>query len=98
MKEKSIVQYTRNTLPKGKTDWDKLKNMPEVAIEKAAKSDDENPRWTKKMLEHATLRMPQKKVPVHMYLDEDVIEWFKLKGRGYQTRINSVLRSYVHKH
>ena len=98
MKDKSIVRYARSTLPKGKTDWDKIKNMSEEAIDKSAKSDHENPRWTKKMLEHATLRMPQRKVPVHMYIDEDVIDWFKLKGRGYQTRINSVLKSYVHKH
>jgi len=72
--------------------------MPEAEIDKAAKSDHENPRWTKKMLEQATMHMPQKKVSVHMYIDEDVIDWFKLKGRGYQTRINSVLKSYIHKH
>jgi uncharacterized protein (DUF4415 family) len=98
MKGKNIVRYTRETLPKGKTDWDKLKNMSEEAIDKAAKSDQENPRWTKKMLEQATLSMPQRKVPIHIYIDEDVINWFKLKGRGYQSRINSVLKSYVHKH
>jgi uncharacterized protein (DUF4415 family) len=72
--------------------------MSEEEIENAAKSDTDNPRWTKKMLDSAEVRMPQKKVSVHMYVDEDVIEWFKLKGRGYQTRINSVLKSYVHKH
>jgi len=98
MKGKNIVQYTRGTLPKGKTNWDKLKNMSEEEIDKSAKSDRENPRWTKKMLDTATLRMPQRKVSVHMYIDEDIIDWFKLKGRGYQTRINSVLKSYVHKH
>ena|ERR1700761_5046648 len=98
MKDKSIVRYTKSTLPKGKTDWDKLKNMSEEAIDKAAQSDHENPRWTKKMLEQATLHMPYRKVSVHMYIDEDIIDWFKSRGRGYQTRINSVLKSYVHKH
>jgi len=27
-------------------------------------------------------------------VDEDVIEWFKAQGAGYQTRINSVLRAF----
>jgi len=30
-----------------------------------------------------------------MRLDEDIVKWFKARGRGYQTRINAVLRAYV---
>lgn len=62
----------------------------------AENEDKENPLWTKKMLSSAILHMPKKKVEVHMYVDEDIIHWFKSKGRGYQTRINTVLKSYVH--
>lgn len=98
MKDKNIVRYSRNTLPKGKTQWEKLESMSEEEIEKSAKADRDNPRWTKNMLNSATLQMPQKKVSVHMYLDQDIVEWFKSKGKGYQPRINSVLKSYVHKH
>jgi uncharacterized protein (DUF4415 family) len=29
-----------------------------------------------------------------MRLDADVVAWFRRQGRGYQTRINAVLRSY----
>ena len=35
------------------------------------------------------------KVPVTMRLDADVPAWFKQQGRGYQTRIDAVLRSLV---
>jgi uncharacterized protein (DUF4415 family) len=98
MKDKDIARYTRFTLPKGNTDWDLLKNMSEETITEAAASDDENPCWTEEMLEQATLQMPQRKISVHMYIDEDIVNWFKLKGKGYQTRINSVLKSYIHKH
>ena len=28
-------------------------------------------------------------------LDSDILEWFKSKGKGYQTKINAVLRSYI---
>ena len=30
-----------------------------------------------------------------MRLDADIVEFFKSQGRGYQTRINAVLRSFV---
>lgn len=32
------------------------------------------------------------KKPVTLRLDADVVAWFKTRGRGYQTRINSALR------
>jgi uncharacterized protein (DUF4415 family) len=28
-------------------------------------------------------------------VDADVLEWFRATGKGYQTRINSVLRQFV---
>jgi uncharacterized protein (DUF4415 family) len=31
-------------------------------------------------------------------LDADLLEWFKLGGEGYQTRINAALREYVERH
>ena len=43
----------------------------------------------------ATLRLPQGKKMVTLRLDPDVLEWFKHQGKGYQTRINAVLRMYV---
>ena len=36
---------------------------------------------------------PAKK-PVTLRLDADLLEWFKSRGKGYQTRINAILRSY----
>ena len=31
-------------------------------------------------------------------LDEDVLDWLKKQGRGYQTRINAILRAYYEAH
>ena len=43
----------------------------------------------------ARLDKPEK-MPVGLKLDRDVVEWFKAQGgRGYQTRINAVLRRYM---
>ena len=38
---------------------------------------------------------PIGKEPVSIRLDADVLEFFKRDGKGYQTRINTVLRSYM---
>lgn len=39
------------------------------------------------------------KKPITIRLDGDVLEWFKAQGgRGYQTRINAVLRQYMNVH
>ena len=35
------------------------------------------------------------KKSVHLRVDADVLAWFKAQGRGYLTRMNAVLRSYM---
>jgi uncharacterized protein (DUF4415 family) len=44
--------------------------------------------------ERARVRVPAKQ-PVTLRIDEDVLEWFKSQGKGYQTRINKLLRLYM---
>jgi uncharacterized protein (DUF4415 family) len=43
----------------------------------------------------AQLRLPRPKATVTMRLDADVLEWFRSTGKGYQTRINAILRMYM---
>ena len=38
--------------------------------------------------------MPRAKKTVTVRLDADLLEWFR-RNRGYQTRINAVLRAYM---
>ncbi len=47
---------------------------------------------------HAELRLPESKQTVTIRLDADVVEWFKAQGKGYQTRMNAVLRRYMEVH
>lgn len=46
----------------------------------------------------AVLVKPERKSQVTLRLDSDILEWFKAQGKGYQTRINSVLRAYKKVH
>ena len=43
----------------------------------------------------AEVKFPVSKQPVNLRIDADILEFFKEGGRGYQTRIHAVLRSYV---
>ena len=43
----------------------------------------------------ASIEMPEPKAVLNMRIDRDVLDFFKRTGRGYQTRINAVLRAFV---
>ena len=47
---------------------------------------------------NAEVRLPETKKGVYIRLDSDVLEWLKGQGKGYQTRINAILRSYYEAH
>jgi uncharacterized protein (DUF4415 family) len=44
---------------------------------------------------NAKLVMPPGKRQVTLRIDADVLEWFRSRGKGYQSRMNAVLRAYV---
>ena len=64
-------------------------------------NDPDNPGWTEDMLGAPVLkrgRGPQAtptKVLTSVRLDADILEFFKSKGAGYQSRINAALRMEV---
>ena len=43
----------------------------------------------------ALLMIPARKKAISIRVDEDVLDFFKSQGDGYQRRINAVLRSYM---
>jgi len=79
---------------KGQSDWARVDAMTEEQVEAAALSDEDglpltDEEWTKAKL------VDPFKTPVTIRLDTDIVDWFKEKGRGYQTRMNTVLRRYM---
>ena len=64
-------------------------------------NDSDNPAWTEDMLGAPVVkrgRGPQAtptKVLTSVRLDADILEFFKSKGAGYQSRINAALRMEV---
>jgi len=43
----------------------------------------------------ARVVIPNGKTSVHLRIDNDVVEWFRARGKGHLTRMNAVLRAYV---
>lgn len=46
----------------------------------------------------AKLRMPLRKEAISFRVDQDVLDWFRSQGKGYQTHMNAVLRTYMEAH
>ena len=42
--------------------------------------------------------MPQRKVPISLRIDREVVDWFKAHGKRYQSRMNAVLNAYMQAH
>ena len=83
----------KNTIKESRTDWNQLKKMPDSEIDFS-----DVPKLSKSFFARAQVRMPKRKKAVSLRLDPDVLDWFKHEGKGYQTKINAVLRSYAEAH
>ncbi len=99
-KKDDTVRYTAEQIDtmlargESRTDWVAVKAMTEDQLEAsiAADPDDthDEPDWSQ-----AVRGLPPRKQDIHIRIDEDVLSWFRQTGRGYQTRINNVLRAFV---
>ncbi len=94
MKDENITRILRDEPRKGKTDWAAVDALTDAEIAAAIRNDpDAVPLdfdWSE-----AVLVIPPKKTAISIRVDEDVLNYFKEEGAGYQRRINAVLRSYM---
>ncbi len=72
---------------------EELENIPESAIDTS-----DIPELDAKFWEKAKLVTPLTKQAISLRVDSDVLDWFKSQGKGYQSLMNAVLRSYVEHH
>jgi uncharacterized protein (DUF4415 family) len=82
---------------KGKTDWRRLDRQTSAQVEDIAARDRDGSPMSDTEWARAEIVRPEK-VAVGIKLDSDVLDWFKDQGKGYQTRINSVLRRFYEVH
>jgi uncharacterized protein (DUF4415 family) len=84
----------KNTLKKSQTDWERLDALDDKDIKQS-----DCPEITPEMFAKAVVRKGLKPAPrkkqLTLRVDEDVLDWFKSQGKGYQTHINQLLRAYM---
>ncbi len=101
MSEERIVRYSldqiREKIARGedRTDLARIDAMTDEDIDRATRDDPdwagfEDIDWSK-----AEVVFPTPKQSISIRVDQDVVDFFKSTGKGYQTRMNAVLRHYV---
>jgi len=101
MSKERIVRYTleeiEEKIAKGgdRSDWARVDAMTDEDILANMRNDPDwadfiDVDWSK-----AKIVVPAPKTSISIRLDADIVDFFKATGKGYQTRINAVLRHYM---
>ena len=68
------------------------------SVARAGRPTAAHPEANVKHIVRGIVRTGLKPVPskasISLRVDQDVLDWFKAQGTGYQTRINTVLRAF----
>ena len=82
-------------MPISKERLAEIKAMPDDQIDTS-----DIPELDETFFETARLVLPAgtRKKTVTIRMDEDVLEWFRSRGKGHSTRMNTVLRAYMLAH
>ena len=88
------VRYSSENVPKpAKKDWDRLDSVKEKDIDYSDIPEvtdfSEFRPWEQRQM------FKPIKVSVTCKLDADVVAWLKQDGKGYQTRLNAILRQVM---
>ena len=90
-------QHVSRTAEKGRS----IMTISAARLKELQSRSDENidysdiPEFDDTFFETAALVTPAAKTQITVRLDRDVLEWFRGQGKGYQTRMNAVLKAYM---
>jgi uncharacterized protein (DUF4415 family) len=99
-KKEHIVRHTveemRSMTVRGesRSDWSRAGAMTSSDTEAAIATDADEADIAVDWLA-ASVTLPEPKAVLNMRVDRDVLDFFRKQGKGYQSRINAVLRSFV---
>jgi uncharacterized protein (DUF4415 family) len=77
-----------------RTDWARVRARKDRQIKTSADHPEADVRHIVRGIVRHGLKPSGPKASISLRIDADVLEWFKSKGPGYQTRINAVLRAF----
>jgi uncharacterized protein (DUF4415 family) len=90
MKEK----HTGETSSKERTNLERLRSRSDRQIRRGIEMDPDARPTDTEFWRKAHVVIPESKQTITIRLDADLLAWLR-RQRGYQTRINAVLRTYM---
>jgi uncharacterized protein (DUF4415 family) len=94
MRANGAGKARQNSTGKASTDWNRLRRSKSAAIRNGIADDREARATNAEFWKTAGVVLPTPKEVVTMRLGADLLRWFR-RERGYQTRINAILRAYM---
>ena len=100
MKNERIVRYTTEELKTMKARGEAGSDWKRAAATRAPGGRDPDDAVEPVEMDWVTTELPRPRRKTHatLRLDADVLDWFRAQGRGHQTKINAILRSYFEQH
>lgn len=83
----------KNSPRQSETDWARIDAMKDEDIDVS-----DIPELDASFFANAVIRWPEPKATLTIRIDREVLAWFKAQGKGYQTRINAILKAYKEAH
>jgi uncharacterized protein (DUF4415 family) len=87
----------RDTSKKSGSDWGRVKGLRDEEID-LTEVPEVRPEQFARAVVRRGLKAAPAKAQVTLRIDQDVLDWFRGQGQGYQTRINALLRAYMDAH
>src|ERR1700675_1808742 len=84
----------RSSSRTSETDLAKLRTLSAERIKVSAEHPESDIRHIVRGIARRGLKPASKKQSIALRVDADVLEWFKAQGRGYQSRMNAVLKAF----
>ncbi len=97
VRQSSAQLNTKRQAGKSRTDWARVKATKDRKID-FSDSPELSPAAFAQAIVRKGLRPAKAKAQLTLRLDVDLLDWFRAQGRGYQTRINALLRAYRDAH
>jgi uncharacterized protein (DUF4415 family) len=96
MSNDRIVRRSRADSKPAVVDWSEFDALTDENIASAVGNDpDAVPLANEEWFQKAQFVQSPNKAAINIRVDQEVLDFFKSEGTGYQTRMNAVLRAYM---
>jgi len=93
MSKRTTKMQSGEGLEHDRTDWNRVDQLRDEDIDYS-----DIPPLNEAFFKQARVVVPPGKKQLTIRVDEDVLAWLKAQGKGYQSRINAILRAYYEAH